>query len=74
MYKFKKGHARNIKKYICFEMHDILGANILVIKGCRDQFGSAGAAEVAEHSECEGLPVTVVPVPVEVIHHEVPVV
>ena len=64
----------DLKYIFCFFDDDILRANILVIKGCRDQFGSAGAAEVAEHGECEGLPVTVVPVPVEVVHHEVPVV
>ena len=57
----------------CFNDDDKLGANILVIKGCGNQFWSA-ATEVAEHGEGEVLPVTVVPVPVEVVHHKVLVV
>ena len=41
-------------KYIsCFFNDGILRANILVIKGCRDQFGSAGTTEVSKHGECE---------------------
>ena len=59
--------------YDCSFDDDKLGANILVIKGCGNQFWSA-ATEVAEHGEGEVLPVAVVPVPVEVVHHEVLVV
>lgn len=47
------------------------GANILIIEGCRNQFRSAAATEVAEHGEGEVLSVAVIPVPVEVVHHEV---
>ena len=50
---------------------DKLGANILIIEGCRNQFRSAAATEVAEHGEGEVLSVAVIPVPVEVVHHEV---
>ena len=46
----------------------------MIVEGCRDQFWSAVATEVAEHGECEGLSVAVVPVPVEVVHYEVLVV
>ena len=51
-----------------------LGANILIVEGCRNEFWSGVATEVAQHGECEGLSVAVVPVPVEVVHHEVLVV
>ena len=43
----------------------------MIIKGCGNQFRSAAATEVTQHGEGEVLSVAVIPVPVEVVHHEV---